>query len=417
MTSPVPYPRSVDVRPGPALLAGVADGPSLAAHRARHGAPPRLALHALVAAAEAADLRGRGGAGFPFARKLAVAGRQGRLAGRPVPVVNLAEGEPGSAKDAALATTRPHLVLDGAAVAARALGTREVHVALPGERPDVVAAIHRAVAERKDERLRWRLHRAAPRFVAGQASALLELLAGREGLPVTTWRPAAIDGLAGRPTVLSNAETWAHLGLLALHGVAVYRRQGTAAEPGTTLLTLGAPDRTPVVVEVPHGTPAVDVLPAGHRGRPLLLGGFHGTWAEAATVASLRISRSAFGSRGLALGAGVVLTPAAGQCPVDLTVEIVRHLAGQSAGRCGPCRNGLPALAASLAAVAAGSGPLAPVARAADLVDGRGACAHPDGTTRLVRSLLVALPAEVERHLAGGCATRGAAALPREAAS
>ncbi len=417
MTSPVPYPRGVDVRPGPALLAGVAGGPTLAAHRARHGAPPRLALPALVAAAEAADLRGRGGAGFPFARKLATAGRRGRLAGRPVPVVNLAEGEPGSAKDAALATTHPHLVLDGAAVAARALGAREVHVALPGERPDVVAAVHRAVAERDDERLRWRLHRAAPRFVAGQASAVLELLAGREGLPVTTWRPAAVEGLAGRPTVLSNAETWAHLGLLALHGVAAYRRQGTAAEPGTALLTLGAPDRTPVVVEVPHGAPLAGVLPAWQRGRPLLLGGFHGTWADPDTVASLPVSRSAYGSRGLTLGAGVVLAPAAGQCPLDLTVGIVRHLAEESSGRCGPCRNGLPALAASLAAVAAGAGPLAPVARVAGLVDGRGACAHPDGTARLVRSLLVALPAEVERHLAGGCGTREAAARPREVAS
>ena len=414
MTSPVPVPRRVDVRPGPLLLAGIDDGPSLAAHRDRWGAPAGLDVDALVAACAEVDLRGRGGAGFPFARKLATADRHSRPGNRPSVVVNLAEGEPASAKDHALALHRPHLVLDGAAAAARALRARTVDVVLPGERPAVGAAVGRAVAERAarraGERVRWRLRRAEPRFVSGQESAVLELLDGREGLPVTTWRPATVRGPAGRPALLSNAETWAHVGVLALAGTAAVRRLGTPDEPGTRLLTLAAPDRAPRVVEVPQGTRLADVVgPAA--GGPLLLGGFHGSWV--ARAGDLRVSASSAAAHGVSLGAGVVLVPAAGGCPVDLTAAVVRHLAGESAGRCGPCVLGLPALAGAVEALAAGAGSAEACARGAGLVAGRGACAHPDGTARLVASLLRALPEEVARHEQGACgvaAARGAAA-------
>ena len=205
-------------------------------------------------------------------------------------VVNLSEGEPASSKDAALATTRPHLVLDGAAVTARALRARELHVVLPG-RP----------AGRRGARCapRWpsaatcravHTHVAEPRFVAGQARAVLELMAGRPGLPVTAWQPEAVSGHRGRPTLLSNAETWARVGLLALAGPASYGALGTADEPGTTLLTLSRPGTRPLVREVAYGARFRDQLRPGDLGRPALLGGFHGTWVTAETLASARVS-------------------------------------------------------------------------------------------------------------------------------
>jgi len=158
------------------------------------------------------------------------------------------------------------------------------------------------------------------------------------------------------------------------------------------------------VHEVPYGTRLRDVLPDTAWGLPALIGGFHGSWATWPTVASARLSVAGLAAIGTPLGAGVVLTPGAGTCPVGLTSRIVDFLAGQSAGRCGPCRNGLPALALALRAVVDGVGSTDRVAELAGLVRGRGACAHPDGTSRLVRSLLAVLPQEVAAHASGGCA-------------
>lgn len=398
--SPVPFPDHVDVRPGPALLAGIEHGPSLAAHRRQYGEPPEVSAEELHEALRRIALRGRGGAGFPFATKLEAVLRQ---RSRPVLVVNLSEGEPASAKDHAVALTRPHLVLDGVVATARSLRAREVHVVLPHERPAAAAAMRVALAERRDG-VRITSHVAEPRFVSGQAKAVVELLAGRPNLPVTSWQPEAVSGHRGRPTLLSNAETWARVGLLVLRGVTAYCRLGTRDEPGTTLLTLGAPGLDPVVREVAYGTRLRDVLPAELSGRPALVGGFHGSWTTWETLASARVSVAGMRLLGAPLGAGVVLGAPVGTCPVTLTTDVVGYLAEQSAGRCGPCFNGLPALARAVASVAEGG--TARVEQLAGLVERRGACAHPDGTVRLVRSVLHTFADEVSLHSAGACSER-----------
>ena len=393
MTSPLPVTDEVTVLPGPAVLEGAQHGPSLVAHLAQYGAVPRLDLDDLLAAVDDVRLSGRGGAAFPFARKLRRTAERHR---RPVVVVNLAEGEPASSKDTALALTRPHLVLDGAVATARALHAHDIHLVLPGDRPAVRDAVDRAVAERRDRRVRLLRHVAEPRFVAGQSSAVLELLGGRANLPVTSWTPAAVSGHGRRPTLLSNAETWAHVGRLVHRGI---EPLGTADEPGTTLLTIRRPGTRPLVREVPYGTPFDAVLPGG-RARGVLVGGFHGTWVRPERLAGLPVSVNRLRETGLTLGAGVVV-PLDG-CPVAWTQRVTDYLASESARRCGPCRNGLPALAAAVRALDDG-GDRSAVARLADLVDGRGACAHPDGTARLVRSLLVSYADEVDAHRHGRC--------------
>jgi NADH:ubiquinone oxidoreductase subunit F (NADH-binding) len=389
---------------GPLLLAGAPDGPALAAHRARRGPLPRLTLRELEERCRALDLRGRGGAGFPLADKLATAARSRGLS-RPVVVVNASEGEPASHKDATLVRTAPHLVLDGAVAVARALGAREVHL-VTGGAPGATESLRAAARERDDARFTF--HRAAELFVAGQSAAVLELVAGRPNLPVATWQPAARSGLRGRPTLLSNAETFAVAGLLALHGPDEVARHGTALEPGTTLLTIDGDGPLPArrVVEVAHGTRWDVVLGAERLASPVLLGGYHGTWAPAGALLDLTVSRTSLAEAGLTLGAGVVL-PADRRCPVRRTAELVDYLAAQSARRCGPCLNGLPALAAAFRELVDGHPRLQEVRRLAGLVDGRGACAHPDGTARLVRSLLVACPDAVDQHLQGTCAAGG----------
>jgi NADH:ubiquinone oxidoreductase subunit F (NADH-binding) len=384
-----------EVHEGPALLSGIDAGPSLAAHRATYGALERWSLEDLLALLDDVGLRGRGGAAFPFATKLRAAATQSSTA---VVVVNLSEGEPASSKDSALARTRPHLVLDGAVATARALGARRVHVVLPGDRPLVAAAMRRALAERRDKRVRLTTHEAEPRFVAGQARAVLELMAGRPNLPVTAWAPEAVSGHRRRPTLLSNAETWAHVGRLALTGPP--RRLGTDDEPGTTLLTVRLPGEPVAVREVEYGTPVSTLLP-DDRECAVLLGGFHGTWTTAQSAGRLRVSVTGLREAGLSLGAGLVL--AVDDCPVLWTQRLTAYLAGQSARRCGPCRHGLPALAEALDDLDDGAS-VGRVGQLASVVERRGACAHPDGTVRLVRSLLAAYPDEVDRHSSGRCA-------------
>ncbi len=230
---------------------------------------------------------------------------------------------------------------------ARALGVRTVHVVLPGDRPGVVGALRRAVAERaeEDRDIRWRTHTAEARFVAGQARAVIELISGRPNLPVTAWQPEARGGYRGRPTLLSNAETFAHVAQLAGRESESYRAAGTADEPGTRLLTVGGESHRPVVLEAAHGTRWRDLLADGTLARPVLVGGYHGTWAPPGALREATLSRTGMSDLGLTLGAGVVLPLADGECPVHRTAAITAYLAGQSAQRCGPCRSGLPALA------------------------------------------------------------------------
>lgn len=422
-------PTSVDVHRGPLLLSGIERGPGLAAHRARVGALPEPGVDALVRTLGEIGVRGRGGAGFPLARKLqtvveARAARAGLGGRRPYLVVNAAEGEPASAKDSALLDVAPHLVLDGAVVAAQALRAREIHVVSSQDRPWVGAAVRRATAERDDHGIRWVQHEAEPRFVAGQSRAVVELLAGRPGLPVTSWAPEAVDGHRGRPTLLSNAESFAHLAAVVLWGVDAYAAHGTPEEPGTSLLTLTTPPGTDGVfrgvhvVEVEHGEGAASVLDGAALDAPLLVGGFHGSWVHPRDVPTLQWSTAALGEVGARLGAGALLSLGDGSCPVSETARYTSYLAGESAGRCGPCRNGLPALADEMRGLADGADTRRRLRELAGLVTGRGACAHPDGTARLVRSLLTTLDDHVEAHLEGACGCRaerapGDAGVPR----
>lgn len=384
-----PRSTAVRVRRGPGLLRHIAEGPSLAAHLHHHGPPPSQELTELVARTRAVALRGKGGAAFPFATKIEATAA---ARGRPTVVVNLAEGEPASWKDSTLAMVAPHLVLDGAAISAAALGAREVHVVLPGDRSGVRLQLEVALAERQGLRgPRFTTTVADVAFVAGQATAVIELLSGRENRPVTTWEPAATRGLRDRPTLLSNAETFAHVALIA-----------RGNDRPTTLLTLRGDSGSPTVREVRTGTPWHKVLTDSELAGPVLLGGYHGTWAGPGQLAELDICQDSLQAAGLTLGAGIVL-PVEG-CPLHRAAEIATYLASESAGRCGPCVNGLPRLAGVLRDLAAGRPQAGEVERLSALVARRGACAHPDGTARMALTLVGAYASEMRLHARGRCA-------------
>jgi NADH:ubiquinone oxidoreductase subunit F (NADH-binding) len=231
--------------PGPAVLAG---------HTARYGPPPsvlgRPQRDALIAEVNRAGLTGRGGAGFPTARKLAAV-----AAGHaPVVVANGTEGEPASEKDRVLMAFSPHLVLDGAVLAAEITDAAKAVIVV---HRDVREILGQAVAERaraRLDRVRLEVRTAADRFVAGQASAVVQWV--QRGVPAPTATPPRLAqrGLRGAPTLVQNVETLAHLALIARYGASWFRSVGTSAEPGSMLVTVLGAVREPGVREVAIGT-------------------------------------------------------------------------------------------------------------------------------------------------------------------
>jgi NADH:ubiquinone oxidoreductase subunit F (NADH-binding) len=398
IVAPAGFQSDVAVVLGPRLLSGIGYGPALSQHRQTWPEPRILHGKQLLDVLHHAEIKGRGGAGFPFARKLQTALESGK---RRAVIVNAAEGEPGSAKDSALILTAPHLVLDGAEIVARAMSVKTIHIMVPSERPAVRPALERALDERPSE-VTYEVYETGGTFVSGQANAVLEGIEGRANLPVTSWQPQAIKGLRGRPTVLSNAETYAQVAALVAMGPERYAADGTREEPGTTLLTIAGDGPGGVVMEVPLGTPLADVLRlCGYEAdTTVLMGGYFGAWLAPHEVAVRHLSRADMTAAGASLGAGIILPLDREACPVVLTARIVEYLAGQSARRCGPCKNGLPALAeaVSLLADRGVATALRRIAQLDDVVSGRGACAHPDGTVRLVRSMLKSFPDEVRAH-------------------
>ncbi|MFJ8671368.1 NADH-ubiquinone oxidoreductase-F iron-sulfur binding region domain-containing protein [Streptomyces sp. NPDC093589] len=408
-----PVPTLASLGP-PRLLAGLDEMPRLdrVAHLARHGTPPRMSAQELVALAEDTDLRGRGGAGFPFARKLtAVLDGTRRADGKCAVVVNGSEGEPSCLKDTALLLHVPHLVLDGALLAAEALGAQEVAIGVT--RQDVEDSVRRAIAERGPVRPALRVTKLTERFVTGEGTALTNGLNGGPGLPSGRKVRSSERGLNGIPTLLSNTETYAQLALAARLGALGYRTTGLPAEPGTLLLTVSG-NR---VVEVPYGIPLARVLAlcGTDPGQGVMLGGYHGTWLSPEDAATATLSRQALAEHGAVLGAGAVLPMPHDTCVAGETVRVARWMAGESAGQCGPCVLGLPALADALAHAVRGGGSAAldVVRTRMRAVRGRGACSHPDGTARFVDSALTAFPEEFERHAHGfGCGRPVTGALP-----
>ena len=368
--------------------------------------PPAQALPmmdgpGLVDLLQAAGLTGRGGAGFPAWRKLAAVAAAG---GHPVVIGNGAEGEPASGKDRLLLTHRPDLVLDGLGLVASALGVRSAHLYLPAALIGPVGAV---IAARRDP-VAVRLTAAPDAFVASEETAVVAALSGRPAVPADKRVRITEAGLGGEPTLVQNVETLAHIALIARHGPSWFRAEGTADEPGTFLATVGGAVAAPGVVEAGYGVRLGDLIDAAGgataRLQAVLVGGYHGGWVPAHP--DLSVSRAGLAPYGAAPGAGVVLALPANACGLAETARITGYLAGQVSGQCGPCINGLPRLADTLGALARRTrrpGLATEVDRLTRLVTGRGACRHPDGTARLVRSALGAFAADIPAHLAGHC--------------
>ena len=409
-------PSAPDVTPpggSERLLAGVgADGRmvSLRDHVSRWGALPAWPGSSFLDELERSGLRGQGGAWFPLATKWRSL-RPTRLKG-PVVVANGAEGEPASGKDRLLVHQLPHLILDGAAVAARTLGASQVFVHVHA---DAVATMEQAIAERRQHGLdpvEAVVVVASDRYLAGQESAVVNTVSGQKPATpsFTGIRTVRDQGVAGRPTLVQNVESLAHVALIARFGAEWFRSVGTAESPGTSLLTVTGRWSEPRIVEVPLGVPMGQFLGLGVGNgqgvQGVLLGGYGGGWLPTAQALAMPMTEEEARRHGSSLGAGVLALLPSDVCSLSEVSRVVRYMEGQGAGQCGPCINGLDSLARSLELLAYKPGSLRGgvplIVATCDLVEGRGACAHPDGVARFVRTALSVFGDHAQLHLQRG---------------
>jgi len=401
----------------------------LAAHLDRYGRLPyRDREGILIRDIEAAGLTGRGGAAFPVHRKLrAVFDAADKRRRTPAVIANGAESEPASDKDATLLWLSPHLVLDGLQLVAEAVGADTAVLYTHANRShDVGSRLREAIADRQArnlDRVPVQLATAPARFLSGQETALLNHLSGGPAIP--TFMPPRITdrGLGQAPTLVQNVETLAHLALIARKGPDWFRGVGTEEEPGSMLATIRRADGQPKITEIPLGIPLKRLVGEFSPDSAVLVGGYHGTWLTGSQAGALTLDNRSLAEAQARVGAGIIITLPPDRCGLVETARVVRYLALESAGQCGPCLNALPRIAAALAEIAGGRarpGPLEDIERWCGLVVGRGACHHPDGTTRFVRSALLTFAAEVSRHQRGQCtatSTKPFLPVPQDAAS
>ena len=369
-------------------------------HSARYGPLPLGSAGDLADAVAASGLTGRGGAAFPTGAKLAAVAAQRR---RPVVLANGAEGEPASGKDKSLLAYVPHLVLDGALLAARAIEAREAIVATT---PAVEQRVRAAVSERRERGLR--VVGVPDRFVSGEETALVNYLNGGPARPTFTPPRPFERGVGGAPTLVLNVETLAQIALIARYGSDWFRSVGTPAEPGSVLVTLSGAVAQPGVYEVALGTPFTELLEVAGGATAelaaLLVGGYFGNWIAAADARAAALSNESLNRVRASLGARALVAFPAGACGVAETARVMRYLADESAGQCGPCVYGLAAVAGNLEQLAHRDR-RAPdtglLRRRLSQIAGRGACAHPDGAVGLVTSALRVFGPEFERHAQG----------------
>jgi NADH:ubiquinone oxidoreductase subunit F (NADH-binding) len=344
-------------------------------------------------------LTGHGGGHFPVADKWLAALGAG---GGGVVIANGAEGEPGSVKDRALLQLRPHLVLDGLASAAELVDADEVVIWLCEDDLRTRRAVEGAVAERRSAGLSEpapRVVTGPARYVSGESSAIISSVAGGPALPRFRREPAARAGDDGRPALVHNVETLAMVGRVA-------RLRSHGYRP-TTLLSIAHGDRR-TVVEVDPSAALEEVVGAvtgpslAEPPQALLIGGYGGTWLSWQELSGVSASESSLRAKGLSLGAGVLIPVAADECGLSQACEIAAYLAASSARQCGPCLFGLRSVADVLAELVDGHArgrDLARLDRYLGEISGRGACHHPDGAVRMIRSAIATFATDVESHL------------------
>lgn len=332
---------------------------------------PPAEVQALVTQA---NLNGRGGAGFPAGRKWASV-PMGPEARHPKYVaVNADEMEPGTMKDRLLMEGDPHEVLEGTLVCAYAVEADVAAIFLRNEYALSARRLEKAIAEAVEARyagrnvlgspwsVELRLHTSAGRYMCGEKSGLLNALEGRRATPRAHPPRTAVSGLWGKPTVVNNVETLANVHHIVNNGPEWFKSLSHTDEGGTKLYGVSGPVKRPGVWELPMGTTVREILegPAGgmrdgHRFRGLLPGGAS-TGFIVEEHLDARMDFASMEKTGSRLGTGTMIVLDDRTCPVGVLLSMETFFARESCGWCTPCREGLPWVMRTLAALEAGTG-------------------------------------------------------------
>jgi NADH:ubiquinone oxidoreductase subunit F (NADH-binding) len=376
--------RVLDRTPCPDLDAYVAAGGGDGLDAAR-----RVDPEALIAEVAASGLRGRGGAGFPTGLKWRTV-RASVPAGDPVPVVvNGAEGEPGTFKDRAIIRTNPFRVVEGALIAAIAMGADEVTLAVKSTFDQEIRRLTEAVqaveAAGWSDGIRIRLSGGPAAYLFGEETAMLEVLDGRQPFPrvAPPYRrgvdESKVEGVAGGgvnvteagddvPALVDNVETIANIPAIVAHGADAFRAVGTETTPGTLVCTITGDTLRHGVAEVPAGTPlraVVDEVGGGLDAERRILGVLCGVSGPVITpdLLDLPLDHEAMAAAGVSLGSCGFIVVDDRHDPVAVAQGVARFLSVESCGQCEPCKRDGLAVSRLLG----------------DLVDGVGGAAAIDG--------------------------------------
>jgi NADH-quinone oxidoreductase subunit F len=327
----------------------------LGGYRALRRAILDLEPDELISSFEESGLRGRGGAGFSMGKKGSFL-PHGEM--EKYVTCNADESEPGAFKDRELMQKNPHQLIEGCAIAARAVGATYVFIFIRGEYWEIADILDRAVAEAyaagflgtnlfdTGRRIELVVHRGAGAYICGEETALLDALEGKRGNPRLKPPFPAVQGLYGGPTLINNVETLSNLSHIVSHGADWFKSFGTEQSPGTKVVSVSGCVRRPGNYEVELGIPSRDLIyglaggpPEGRRVKAWFPGG---SSAPVLTEAELDLPYSfeAMADAGSMLGSGSIII-ADDTVPIpELALRTARFYHHESCGKCTPCREG-----------------------------------------------------------------------------
>ncbi len=373
---------------------------------------------AILEEVKRADLRGRGGAGFPAGRKWEACSKgQGDL--RYV-VCNADEGDPGAFMDRSVLEGNPHSVLEGMTIGALATGAREGYVYVRQEYPLAVRHLNMAIEQSRklgllgeailgsDLSFDVRVSRGGGAFVCGEASAMMASLEGRRGVPHRRLIHLSEKGLWDRPTNVNNVETWANVRHIVLNGADWYRGIGTEHSKGTKIFSLVGKVNNTGLVEVPMGMSLRQIIfdigggiLGGKRFKAVQTGGPSGGCLPADKL-DLPVDFDTLVSEGAMMGSGGMIVMDEDTCMVDVAKYFLHFLASESCGNCTSCREGLLRLHELLGDISEGRGSrdtISLVEELAETVQASSLCALGTTAVNPVLSTLRYFPDEYFAHV------------------
>jgi NADH-quinone oxidoreductase subunit F len=358
----------------------------------------------LVQRVLAAGLRGRGGGWFLTGRKWLAVRAEG---GHPFVVANGAEGEPGSIKDRFVMLRRPAEVVEGLALAARAVGADEAVLYLKGSFAAPAQALSEALKEAGIEEPRITVRRGEEGYIAGEETAILETLEGRRAWPRQKPPLPAAVGFRGAPTLVQNVETLSRVPS-AVSDPEAFRREEK------TLVSLWGHVRRPGVYEVRLGTPLDRVIEEYGQGAPEGIGMLFPGGPSASPLlpeeAGLALDPDVLRKAGSGLGTASFLVLGRGVCPIAAGVSLAAFFERESCAQCPPCSVGAANLARLVRGLETGSsraGDLQAMGETAGFMSAHGYCAHGRTGAASVTGLVSRFRKDVDEHVAARGCPRG----------